>query len=66
MYAIRSYYENHFPLTLMPNTGQKFTIDAQKFYDKVEGLKDYKTLQVKICSTSGKCYKSIKWRNNFV
>lgn len=52
---------NYFPLTLLPNTGQKFTIDAEKFYNNVEGLKEFKTIQVKMCSTGGKCYKSMKW-----
>ncbi len=53
--------QNYFPLTLMPNTGHKFVIDAQKFYDNVQDLKDHKSIQMKICSSSGKCYKSIKW-----
>ncbi len=52
---------NYFPLTLMPGTGQKLTIDAQKFYDQVDGLEQYKTICMKICSTSGKSYQSIKW-----
>ncbi len=53
--------QNYFPLTLMPNTGHKFVIDAQKFYNNIEDLKKYKTIQMKICSSSGKCYKSSKW-----
>ncbi len=53
--------QNYFPLTLMPGTGHKFTIDAQKFYNNVDGLTDYKTVSMQICSSTGKCYKSIKW-----
>ncbi len=52
---------NYFPLTLMPGTGHKFTIDAQKFYNNVEGLNEYKTISMQICSNTGKCYRSIKW-----
>ncbi|MCW3788720.1 hypothetical protein [Plebeiibacterium sediminum] len=52
---------NYFPLTLMPGTGHKFTIDAQKFYNNVDGLNDYKTIAMQICTNTGKCYKSIKW-----
>ncbi len=52
---------NYFPLTLMPGTGQKLTIDVQKFYDQVDGLEQYRTICMKICSTSGKTYQSIKW-----
>lgn len=53
--------QNYFPLTLMPGTGHKFTIDAQKFYNNVEGLNDYKTISMQICSNTGKCYRSMKW-----
>ncbi len=53
--------QNYFPLTLMPNTGHKFVIDIQKFYNNIDDLKEYKNIQMKICATSGKCYKSTKW-----
>ncbi len=53
--------QNYFPITLTPGTGHKFTIDAQKFYDNVEGLNSYKTLRMEVASTSGKTYKSMKW-----
>lgn len=53
--------QNYFPLTLMPGTGQKFTIDAQKFYAQVEGLNQYKTICMKISSITGKTYQSTKW-----
>ncbi|MCW3806725.1 hypothetical protein [Plebeiibacterium marinum] len=53
--------QNYFPITLMPGTGHKFTIDAQKFYNNVDGLNDYKTIRMQICSNCGKCYKSMKW-----
>ncbi len=53
--------QNYFPLTLMPGTGHKFTIDAQKFYNNVDGLNEYKTISMQICTNTGKCYKSIKW-----
>ncbi|SMO69977.1 hypothetical protein SAMN06265379_105121 [Saccharicrinis carchari] len=53
--------QNYFPITLTPGTGHKFNIDAQKFYDNVEGLTKYKTLRMEINSTTGTTYKSIKW-----
>ncbi len=53
--------QNYFPLTLMPGTGHKFTIDAQKFYTKVDGLNDFKTISMQIETSTGKIYKSIKW-----
>lgn len=52
---------NYFPLTLTPGTGQRFTIDAQKFYANVNELNDYKLIRMVITTTSGKTYKSIKW-----
>ncbi|TLX73058.1 hypothetical protein E9993_16490 [Labilibacter sediminis] len=52
---------NYFPLTLTPGTGQRFTIDAQKFYTNIDNLDEYKLVQMAISTTSGKTYKSIKW-----
>lgn len=53
--------QNYFPITLTPGTGHKFNIDAQKFYDKVDGLTKYRTLRMEINSTTGTNYKSMKW-----
>ncbi len=53
--------QNYFPITLTPGTGHKFNIDAQNFYDKVDGLTEYKTLRMEINSTTGTNYKSMKW-----
>ncbi|MGQ1785195.1 MULTISPECIES: hypothetical protein [unclassified Saccharicrinis] len=53
--------QNYFPITLTPGTGHKFNIDAQKFYSKVEGLEQYKTLRMEITNTTGTSYKSMKW-----
>ncbi|WP_066632052.1 hypothetical protein [Labilibacter marinus] len=53
--------ENYFPITLTPGTGHKFNIDAQKFYNNVEGLDTYKSIQMEVTSTTGKSYKSMKW-----
>lgn len=52
---------NYFPLTLTPGTGQRFTIDAQKFYANAKELDEYKLIRMAITTTSGKTYKSIKW-----
>ncbi len=53
--------QSYFPITLTPNTGNRFTIDAQKFYNNVQGLDDYKTIRMVITDNIGKSYKSIKW-----
>ena len=53
--------QSYFPITLTPNTGNRFTIDAQKFYNNVQGLDDYKTIRMVITDNVGKSYKSIKW-----
>lgn len=53
--------QNYFPITLTPGTGHKFNIDAQKFYDNVDGLNRYRTLRMEINSTTGTKYKSMKW-----
>ncbi len=53
--------QNYFPITLLPNTGHKFTIDAQKFYDQVEGLSEHRSIRMVISATDGTSYKSIKW-----
>ena len=53
--------QNYFPITLTPGTGHKFNLDAQKFYNNVEGLDSFKTIRLEITSTSGKSYRSMKW-----
>jgi hypothetical protein len=53
--------KNYFPLTLFPGTGHKLTIDAQKFYNQVDGLKQFKTIRVIVRSSAGKNYSTAKW-----
>ncbi|MDB4334746.1 hypothetical protein OAA06_00145 [bacterium] len=50
-----------FPLILLPGTGHKFVISAQKFYDNVDGLSQFKTIRMLLPTQNGKTYKSTKW-----
>ncbi len=51
---------NYFPIALASGTGHKFNIDLDKFYNNVEGLKEYKRISVHFGTTSGKEYRTGK------